>query len=269
MAVSETVLTTKFEELMNGLDIKLFEKIASQTTDNDKRSLLACQRAVRELRPAYTYLEIGSHLGGSLQPYLLDEQCSLIYSIDKRPPAQPDERGMNYEYRNNSTQRMLDNLRAISEPALSKIVCIDADAREIDEKRIEHPPQLCFIDGEHTDPAAFSDFMFCHKVLDQNGLLVFHDAQVVYNGLARIIDYLNERQVRFHAYHLPDTVFVIEINDFPVHRMEYMQEMLINNHVGYLMSLQFNDHFRQFANKPLFKWLRHLKVKVTKSNVSS
>lgn len=268
MAVSETAFVSTFEEQLERLDLRLFEKISSQTTDRDKRSLLACQRAVRTLSPGYTYLEIGSYLGGSLQPHLLDDQCSRIYSIDKRPPAQPDERGFNYEYRNNSTARMLANLKEINEPALAKITCIDEDAQKIDVSLINPPPQCCFIDGEHTDHAAFNDFDFCYKVLDHNGLLLFHDAHVVYHGLANIITYLTERQVRFHAYHLPDTVFAIEINDYPVHRIECIQELLIDNHVGYLSSLQYNDHYRQFSNKPIFKWLRHLKVKVTGTNVS-
>ncbi len=268
MAVTESVLTNKFEGQLEKLDISLFEKIESQTTDRDKRSLLACQLAVRSLRPGYTYLEIGSHLGGSLQPYLPDTQCSRIYSIDKRPPAQPDERGITYEYHNNSTQRMLDNLKEISEPALEKITCIDEDASKIDFKTIEPKPQFCFIDGEHTDPACFSDFLFCLKALDRDGLLVFHDAPVVYNGLAQIVNYLKDQRIRFHAYNLPDTIFVIEINDFPIHRTQNIQEMLIDNHVGYLMSLQYNDHYRRFYNRPPFKWLRHLKVKATKTNVS-
>jgi hypothetical protein len=268
LAVSEREVKSNFEGLIEGLDIKLFEKISSQTTDRDKRSLLACQLAVRKMRPDYTYLEIGSYLGGSLQPFLLDDECSLIYSIDKRPPAQPDERGFSYEYRNNSTQRMLDNLRAIHEPALSKIKCIDDDASNIEVKSIEPKPQMCFIDGEHTDHAAFADFLFCLKALDKNGLLVFHDAPVVYNGLAQVVSHLEKQGVKFRAYNLPDTVFVVEVGDFPVHRMEHIQEMLLNNHIGYLSSLQYNDHYRQFANRPIFKWLRQLKLKATKANVS-
>lgn len=268
MAVSEKLITHDFAEQLEALDLRLFEKIQSQTTERDKRSLLACQMAVRTLRPNYTYLEIGSHLGGSLQPYLPDELCQHIYSIDKRPPAQPDERGFNYEYHNNSTERMLNNLREISEPALGKIVCIDEDASKIDLKRIEHKPQLCFIDGEHTDTACFTDFLFCLKALDRDGLLVFHDAPVVYNGLAQIVSYLEDQRIRFNAYNLPDTIFVIEINDFPVHKTPPIQEMLINNHVGYLMSLQYNDQYRRFYNRSLFKWLRNMKVKVTKTHVS-
>lgn len=260
--------TFAFAEAIEKLDLKLFEKIPSQTTDHDKRSLLSCQLAVRKLLPEYSYLEIGSHLGGSLQPYLLDPNCSRIYSIDKRPLFQPDERGIDYRYDNNSTERMLQNLRAVSEPALSKITCIDDDASNIEPDKIEHQPQLCFIDGEHTDTAVFSDFSFCMKVLAHNGAIVFHDSGIIYNGLSRIVSYLTEQGVSFNAYNLPDAVFVIEVNDFPLHATPHIQQMLINNHVGYLTSLKLTDHYRQFANKPIFKLLRKLQVKVKGGSVS-
>ncbi|MBC7910928.1 MAG: class I SAM-dependent methyltransferase [Pyrinomonadaceae bacterium] len=269
MAVSEKELLTEFEGQLERLDIKLFEKIASQTTDRDKRSLLACQLAVRILRPTYTYLEIGSYLGGSLQPYLLDAQCSHIYSIDKRPPSQPDERGMNYEYENNSTQRMLDNLKQISEAGLSKINCIDDDASNISESQIQHRPQICFIDGEHTDEACFNDFLFCLKVVDKDGIIVFHDAPIIYNGLERVTSYLKAQRADFRAYILPDSVFVVELNDFRMHEVPHIKEMLVNNYVAYIASLQANDHFRNFANKPIFQFLRNVKLKFTRSNVSN
>jgi hypothetical protein len=164
---------------------------------------------------------------------------------------------------------MLNNLEQIYPPGLGKIVCLDNDASNIDPAIIASPPQICFIDGEHTDEASFRDFLFCLKILDQNGLLVFHDAYVIYNGLARIIHYLKEKEVRFHAYHLPDVVFVIEINGFPAHVHPAIQPMLIDNYKGYLTTLKMNDHYRNFANKPLFKLLRKLKMKATRGNVSS
>ena len=268
MAVSERELATQFDEQIESLDLHLFARIESQTTDLDKRSLLACQLAVRTLKAKYTYLEIGSYLGGSLQPYLVDSECSGIYSIDKRPPVQADERGINYEYHDNSTQRMLDNLGQVYAPGLQKITCIDDDGSNIDPEGISPKPQICFIDGEHTDEACYRDFLFCLKVLEHDGLLVFHDAPVVYNGLSRIVAYLDEHHVRYHAYNLPDTVFVIEINDFAIHKLPYIHEMLIDNHVGYLASLRYNDHYRRFANKRLFRLLRNLKVRAARSNVS-
>ena len=103
-----------FEQKLNALDLSLFEKIESQSVDDDKKSFLSCQLALRELRSDYKYLEIGSYLGGSLQPHLLDEKCAKIYSIDKRPETQPDERGVDYTYLNNSTERMLELLAEVS-----------------------------------------------------------------------------------------------------------------------------------------------------------
>ena len=48
--------------------------------------------AVAERGP-FRYLEIGSHLGGSLQALVADPRCMEIVSIDTRPDSQPDDRG--------------------------------------------------------------------------------------------------------------------------------------------------------------------------------
>jgi hypothetical protein len=125
-----------FDQALEDLDLNLFEKITSQSTEADKRSLLAVQMAVRALRPDYTYLEIGSYLGGSIQPHLLDDKCRRIYSIDKRPSVQPDERGIDYVYRNNSTARMLEGLRQVSTD-LDKIVTIDGETRDLDTGEVK------------------------------------------------------------------------------------------------------------------------------------
>jgi hypothetical protein len=257
---------TEFEQLLANLDIKLFEKIYSQSSDNDKKSLLACQSATRNLTPNYRYLEIGSYIGGSIQPHLLDDLCSRIYSIDKRPAQQPDERGVSYKYANNSTRRMLDHLKQVAPEKTDKITCIDGDTREINPANIQEKVQLCFIDGEHTDEAVFSDFQFCLKTLDQNGALLFHDATIIYNGLARIIEYLTNEAIRFRAYNLPDIVFVIEIGDYPLYKSPPIIERLLNNHVGYLASLQYNDYYRQFANKPIFRTYRALRSRLQRGN---
>lgn len=257
---------TNFEQLINNLDLKLFEKISSQTTDNDKKSLLACQLAARSLTPNFRYLEIGSYLGGSIQPYLLDDLCSQIYSIDKRPETQPDERGVAYTYQNNSTQRMLAQLKQVAEDKLDKIFTIDGDTRQLSADKVKEKTNLCFIDGEHTDEAVFADFQFCLKTLTDNGAILFHDADIIYNGLAKIISFLSESKITFRAYNLPDIIFVIEIGDYPMHKNPAIMEMLLNNHVGYISTLQRVDYYRQFANKPIFKKYRTLMVKMRGGN---
>lgn len=256
-----------FEQALEDLDLTLFEKIQSQSTDDDKRSLLACQLAVRALKPDYTYLEIGSYLGGSIQPHLMDDKCARIYSIDKRPAIQPDERGIDYVYQNNSTARMLENLRGVA-PELNKITTIDGDTREVRPAQVGDKAQLCFIDGEHTDTAVMSDFRFCLDVLETAGAIIFHDAQITYNGIADCIKYLEENSYDFHAYCLPSIVFVVEIGDFPLHRHPKIMQRLIDNHQSYLFSLQNNDEFRRFANRFPFKLIRNLIAKARGGNVS-
>ena len=256
-----------FEKAINELDLKLFETITSQSTDEDKRSLLACELAVRELAPNYKYLEIGSYLGGSIQPHLLDPVCERIFSIDKRPLSQPDARGYDWVYQNNSTARMIELLGTVSENT-EKITTIDGDTGSIDPAAIGEKVELCFIDGEHTDTAVMTDFKFCLGVLADNGAIVFHDAQITYNGIAACIKYLEENGIAFKAYVLPHIVFVVEIGDFPIHKNAKVAERLTDNHHSYLFALQDNDHYRRFATRFPFGTLRRLMLKIRGGNVS-
>lgn len=123
-------MKSTIEAQVEALDLSLFEKIESETSTEDRRSLLAVQRATTRRHERYVYLEIGSHIGGSIQPHLVDSRCKRIYSIDPRPSQQPDDRSevgvCNYE--NNSTDRMIELLRAFAPNAVSKIQCFDMDA---------------------------------------------------------------------------------------------------------------------------------------------
>jgi len=256
-----------FEERINRLDIGLFDQIMSQSTDFDRASLLACELAVREMVDGYNYLEIGSYLGGSIQPHLSDDKCRRIYSIDKRPESQPDARGFDWVYQNNSTARMLELLKAIN-PNIEKIVTIDGDTATIKPAEVAETVDLCFIDGEHTDEAVFRDFRFCLDVLADNGAIMFHDSQITYNGIASSIKYLEENGHKFHGYILPNLVFVIEIGDFPMHRHPRVLERLIDNHNSYLYSLQDVDKYRRFATRFPFGFLRRTLIKIRRTNVS-
>lgn len=255
------------DQSIRSCDLELFAKIPSQSTDEDKRSLLACQAAVRELRPRYKYLEIGSHLGGSIQPHLLDERCSGIYSIDKRPRSQPDARGYDWVYENNSTARMLDNLLQLTDD-VSKIVTIDGDSRTIDPREVPDKIDLCFIDGEHTDEAVIADFEFCLRVLADNGAIVFHDSQITYLGIAACLKRLEERSIAFKAYVLPHVVFVVEIGDFPLYRHPAVSDLLVENSKSFLFALEDNDRYRRFATRFPFGLMRRTLVRMRGGNIS-
>lgn len=260
-----TAIRRRLEEL----DGTLFSGIPSQSSENDQRSLLACQNAVRRLAPSYCYLEIGSHLGGSIQPHLLDDACVRIYSMDRRPASQPDARGPAFRYPDNSTARMLDNLRRLSPEGVAKVTCIDGDSREIAPAVIAERPHLCFIDGEHTDRAAVADFHFSLAALAPSGVIVFHDAQVVYNGIFAALAHLRQVGIPFRAYNLPDVVFVVEVNDFPLHASPQIQSLLLDNHIGFLGALRANDHFRRFATLAPFRWLRQARAWASAGRSSS
>lgn len=255
-----------FEQAINDLDLGLFEKVPSQTTIEDKTSFLAIELAVRDLLPEYNYLEIGSYLGGSIQPHLIDSHCRHIYSLDKRPLVQADARGYDWVYQNNSTQRMLDLLKEVG--PVDKVTTIDGDSREVDPSKVSDKIQLCLIDGEHTDDSVYADFLFCLKTLDTNGAIVFHDAQITYNGIMNCTKYLEERGVGFKSYVLPHIAFVIEIGDFPLHKHERIAELLMSGHKSYLYSLQYNDNYRRFSTRFPFGMVRRTLIRLRGGNVS-
>lgn len=196
---------------IDALDLSVFDHIHSQTTTGDKRALLALQSATARHVGEYSYLEIGSHLGGSIQPHLVDARCRTIYSIDLRPLEQPDARGVSFAYPDNSTARMLDNLSRIDATAVGKITTFDCDAGEVATSSIVDAPHLCFIDGEHTTRAAMRDFFFCKSVAREDATICFHDADVIYRALDEIVRRLGEEKVGFYPMMLDGTVFAIHM----------------------------------------------------------
>lgn len=157
---------------------------------------------------------------------------------------------------------MLENLKSVAPEQVEKVTAIDGDTRQIKTSEIKDKITLCYIDGEHTDEAVLSDFKFCLSVLSESGAIVFDDADIIYNGIANCLEYLKKESIAFRAYNLPDKVFAIEIRDFPLHQNKAILERLLNNHQGYLYSLQSNDLYRRFVNKKPFRLYRKLMVKL-------
>ncbi len=216
-------------EQVEFLDLSLFEKIGSETSTEDRRSLLAVQRATTRRHKRYVYLEIGSHLGGSIQPHLVDPRCSRIYSIDPRPSQQLDDRRelrvCNYE--NNSTERMIELLRVIAPNEVSKIQCFDKDASELDPSQLMDRPQIALIDGEHTEKAALSDFRFCNKVINNDGTIVFHDFGIIFPAIRKICNALDEKNLKYIPLKLEGSVFAIFFDAETVRSDPYLMSLYI------------------------------------------
>jgi len=223
------------DKAIEGLDLGLFSKIESQTTDEDRTMLLAVERVVRRTGE-YTYLEIGSYLGGTLQPHVLDNKCTKIFSIDNRPVITDDVRGEQQIYQNNSTEHMLELLSTVSGVGIAKIVTFETDASEIDAALIDPKPDICFIDGEHTDRAAFEDFQFCLKIASADCAIAFHDSNLVFGGIRKVVEYLNRTKTEHTAMKLAGSVFVIALGRSPVVKDKYLNSMRQNLSLFFLKS---------------------------------
>jgi Methyltransferase domain len=198
----------EFEDRMASLDPGLFDLVETQSNAKDRRSWLAVQRAVREAGSSFVCLEIGSYLGGSLQQYLQDPRCRRIYSIDNRTR---DER-----HEGNSEQTMLDNLRRLAPEKMNKLVCFATDAHCIPAGDIDEAPDICFIDGEHTNRAVLSDFAFCLGVCTRDAAIVFHDAGSTRPGIRECLRFLRRSGRAFLAHKLPGNTFVVALWGCPV-----------------------------------------------------
>ena len=74
------------EDRIQSLDVSLFDSILSETSPEDKHSLLLVQKCLRH-RGEYVYLEIGSHLGGSIQTHFavgFSNMQPLRFSLDEK-----------------------------------------------------------------------------------------------------------------------------------------------------------------------------------------
>ena len=222
--------SAEFRARLEALDVSLFKAIRSQTELGDRASLLALQSACGERHGRYSYLEIGSHLGGSLQAFVRDDRVESVVSIDLRPELTPDDRGKNIAYHGNSTQRMLDLLAAIPGADLTKLHTIDADTRTLAPDRVPVRPELCFIDGEHTYDSCLADARFCRQVLAPDGVIAFHDAPIIYPAISAFLRELRRDGVRTVAYPLPERVFVIEFGGAGLHRTNALRRLQASGH---------------------------------------
>jgi hypothetical protein len=172
---------------IEALDTTLFSAIEAQTNDWDRRALLALHETVAATLGSFRYLEIGSYKGGSLQAVIQDSRCTRVISIDPRPADPPDKRGGSWAYEENSLQMMLSLLRTLPVADLDKLTTFEAGTESLRPADLPEKPDLCFIDGEHTDEAALRDARFCAEALEGTGVIAFHDCQLLSDGISAFV----------------------------------------------------------------------------------
>jgi predicted O-methyltransferase YrrM len=246
-----------FTARLESLDTEVFRAIPSETSDEDRRSLLALHLACRASRSKFRWLEIGSHLGGSLQALVRDPACAAIDSIDLRPERLPDERLSVIEYPDNSTERMRRLLSDLPGSDIRKLRCHEADTGQLDPEAFEHP-DVCFIDGEHTDEACGRDAEFCRRVLRDNGLIAFHDVDVIYQAVAAFVESLRTAGIAYRLAYLPDVIFAIELGESDLLRYPEVVNRQLGAGAGVLQMLCTNGRYRAILKGRRARLLRKL-----------
>jgi hypothetical protein len=249
-----------FDAQIEELDLALFEYIHSETSPDDKRSLLALHAACRHEFQEFGWLEIGSHLGGSLQALVRDPRCAYIDSIDPRPTeGYSDERLRSFAYPENSTKRMLELLGGVPDANLEIVRTYEADTSTLDPEAFD-APQVCFVDGEHTDAACARDVEFCRRALRDTGLVAFHDVGIVYGAIAAFIDRLNNEGAPHRVAYLPDSVFAVELGESRLLEDPVVLSRRIAAGPGVLWLLRSNDRYRAFLKARRARILRRLRI---------
>jgi hypothetical protein len=190
------------------LDTNVF-KIESQSSEADKVSFLRLQAVVSETVSQYVYLEIGSHMGGTLLPYLLDPNCHKVISIDLRPQSQKDERARRFYYAPDAEGEMLARLKeAAGDLALTKVSTFDCDIKDVDPKALP-TVHIALVDGEHTNTACFSDADCLLNVVNSDSIVVFHDANLVIDAILNFERMLSRMKLKHFLLFLPHCVAAI------------------------------------------------------------
>jgi len=166
--------------IINKKLIDKFFPISSQTSLNDKKVLLKIIGIFKNKR--FNYLEIGSFLGGSLTPFLMEDKCKLIVSIDKRNQKLDDERSEEWSYENVNENDMIRRLKEYNLD-LSILKTFNGDIKDF---KTNKKFDLSFIDGIHTDINTFSDFLNTLKKSNKDSIILFHDSSIIFKSISII-----------------------------------------------------------------------------------
>jgi chloramphenicol O-acetyltransferase type B len=229
-----------FENRIARLDCGLFDEMGSQSSEEERASWLALQRAVRIPKVQFTYLGIGPSAGGSILPFLLDPKCSQVFWTSKRNADSADARSELLRYRDSSIQGVVEELRAVAPGQLSKLVRVDTDVRDVEAAFSANAPDLCFIDGVQSTEAAVGDFRLCLRVCALDAVIYFRHAALSRPAIHECMHLLMHGNRQHVAYMLPGDTFAVALDGSPVNSDPGIREMATGGK-WWLASTDFSD----------------------------
>jgi len=208
-------MTLYRDALIEDSDVSIFS-ILTAMSQGDRTTLLDIVNLVRNETPGYTYLEVGSDQGGSIVAPLSDSRCAAALSVDLRPASQPDERGVDFNFPENSAARMRKLLVEAGVPrgGMLKLRTFDADISALTMSEFGRLSDLVFIDAEHTNKAVFRDFVKVRRFMKSDAIILFHDSQLIFDALINIETMLDDEGVDFCSLYMPTTIFGIAFGKY-------------------------------------------------------
>ncbi|MGB0506944.1 MAG: class I SAM-dependent methyltransferase [Pikeienuella sp.] len=177
--------------------------------------MLIRMQEVASERGAYNYVEVGSYKGRSLFPHVMDDDCKYALSIDLRPEFTPDERVPIADYHHITAESMVRAIGRHCEPQkLEKLETLTTDSAGITSRTRNDRFDLALIDGEHTNEAAFNDFLNLYPHMNESCIICFDDTHIVYSGVANAISYLNAAGVAHKALFSSGCITALLLGDY-------------------------------------------------------
>ena len=169
-------------------------KIVTQTIYGDRVHLEAIPNNFEQ---PYKYLEIGVFKGGSLAPHLENDNCAKVMAVDLYPTSMRDERHL--EVPNSIDFEWVKNNLTQNGYSIDKLSTFRGDIKNLP---VDDKYDLCLIDGEHTNRAAFSDAVHCLRHMKANSLILFHDTTIVFGAIDCFGAYLDINEISYKRYKL-------------------------------------------------------------------
>lgn len=202
-------------------------KVEGQMGSRAIAVLIRAQEIVSERGP-YAYAEVGSYLGRTLQPHLMDADCKKVLSIDLRPDLTPDERGDLDDYVGISAEDMVARLAVhVPKPNFDKLITV-TDTSDALRQRTDERYDLALIDGEHTIVAAFRDFVNLMLVMNDDSIVMFDDTSIVLPAIRNAEALLETRGIKHFTAHGRGSLTVIGMGAYAdIVKREYTSDLAI------------------------------------------
>lgn len=183
--------------------LKVGQKASRIPTHATIDELLALHEIAMQVPPDLGILEIGTHLGATLNCLgaATEKVKNKLFAVDT----------WNNETMPDGVKDTFDEFLKNCKHLMKRLKIIRIDSKKLDTQLIPHPIGLIFIDGDHSYEGFQKDFEFALKKIVPGGVIACHDFCQNHPGVTRVISEAIIKKtiaVKFCAHHL---IFVEKI----------------------------------------------------------